>query len=78
MGLHNISEPSDSVRFVAIERRHLPNRRDCWRGGRRETDWFNRPIAAWRHQLAPRPSPLRQWIAMLPLHHMAPDRPRGR
>jgi hypothetical protein len=77
MGFHNSSEPSDSLRFVAIERRHMPDRRDYWRGGRRETDWFNRPIAAWR-ELAQRPSPLRPWIATLPLHHMAPDRPQGR
>lgn len=76
MGMHNASEPGDAAPVVAIDRRHMPNRRAFWRGGRRDTDWFNRSIGAWRH-LEQRLSPLRQWIATLPLHHMAPDRQQG-
>jgi hypothetical protein len=28
---------------IAMERRHAPDRRSNWRGGRRDTDWTNRP-----------------------------------
>jgi hypothetical protein len=33
--------------IVIVERRHLPDRRTTWRGGRRNTDWTNRPLGAW-------------------------------
>ena len=29
---------------VLFERRLRPDRRDSWRGGRRDSDWLNRPI----------------------------------
>jgi hypothetical protein len=37
-------EPSDvPPPVVTMERRSAPDRRDSWRGGRRDADWFNRP-----------------------------------
>jgi len=34
----------DSPPVVTMERRHSPDRRaGAWRGGRRDTDWMNRP-----------------------------------
>jgi hypothetical protein len=33
--------------IVAVERRRQPDRRTTWRGGRRDTDWMNRPPGAW-------------------------------
>jgi hypothetical protein len=50
---------------VLIERRHTPDRRAAWRGGRRNSDWANRPTGAWRHfeqRLF-----WRQFLAKLPL-----------
>jgi len=32
---------------ITVERRRLPDRRTFWRGGRRNTDWTNRPLGAW-------------------------------
>jgi hypothetical protein len=29
------------------DRRRSPDRRDSWRGGRRDSDWINRPPGAW-------------------------------
>ena len=31
---------------VFVERRRTPDRRKEWRGGRRDSDWINRPPAA--------------------------------
>jgi hypothetical protein len=62
---------ADLPPVVAVERRHQPDRRRFWRGGRRNSDWTMRPPGAWRHmerQLAP----WRQWIAKLPLPGMSP------
>jgi hypothetical protein len=50
----------------AEERRHRPDPRTSWRGGRRNTDWTNRPIGAWR-QLEQGRSPWREWIAKVPV-----------
>jgi hypothetical protein len=33
----------DDIPVVAIERRRRPDRRRAWRGGRRDSDWLNRP-----------------------------------
>ena len=30
-----------------VERRRAPDRRTVWRGGRRDSDWVNRPPSAW-------------------------------
>ena len=32
--------------FVLFERRSRPDRRSQWRGGRRDSDWLNRPLGA--------------------------------
>jgi hypothetical protein len=32
---------------VVFDRRHAPDRRDRWRGGRRDSDWHNRPDGVW-------------------------------
>jgi hypothetical protein len=48
------------------ERRLRPDQRTSWRGGRRNTDWTNRPIGAWRHLEQGR-SPWREWIAKVPV-----------
>jgi hypothetical protein len=29
-----------------LERRQVPDRRKVWRGGRRDSDWKNRPLGA--------------------------------
>jgi len=57
---------TDLPPVVLFERRHTPDRRTIWRGGRRNTDWINRPIGAWK-DLELRFSPWRQWLAKLPL-----------
>jgi hypothetical protein len=66
MELHTVAEACDAPVVVIVEQRHTPDRRGFWRGGRRNTDWFNRPIGAWRH-LEQRAAPWRQWFARLPL-----------
>jgi hypothetical protein len=30
-----------------VDRRKTPDRRTVWRGGRRDSDWTNRPPGAW-------------------------------
>ncbi len=57
---------SDVPVFPAEERRLRPDPRSSWRGGRRNTDWTNRPIGAWRHLEQGR-SPWRHWIAKVPV-----------
>ena len=32
---------------VHVERRLNPDRRTIWRGGRRDSDWTERPLGAW-------------------------------
>jgi hypothetical protein len=62
--MHDSPEPTDIPPLVLVERRHTPDRRGFWRGGRRNTDWMNRPIGAWR-SLESRLSPWRQWLGTL-------------
>lgn len=38
----------DPPPIVMMERRRQPDRRTPWRGGRRDTDWINRPLGAWK------------------------------
>jgi hypothetical protein len=33
---------------ILYDRRKSPDRRDTWRGGRRDSDWLHRPPGAWR------------------------------
>ena len=45
---HVVSEALDvPPPMPAVERRRTPDRRTVWRGGRRDTDWINRPADAW-------------------------------
>lgn len=37
----------DIPQAVLCERRRFPDRRTVWRGGRRDTDWIDRPSGAW-------------------------------
>jgi hypothetical protein len=36
----------DDVPVVLFDRRRAPDRRRAWRGGRRDSDWLNRPPGA--------------------------------
>jgi len=49
---------------VIVERRLTPDRRMTWRGGRRNTDWTNRPLGAWA-QLERQLSSWPDWFARL-------------
>jgi hypothetical protein len=63
---HIISERVDGsdvpVAPPVVERRKTPDRRVVWRGGRRDSDWINRPLdgltrleaehkSAWRRKI---------------------------
>ena len=51
-----------------VDRRRNPDRRAVWRGGRRDSDWVNRPPRAWEHLDANRRKPsLLRW-AVSALH----------
>jgi hypothetical protein len=59
-----MQEPTDFhdlPHVIIVERRRQPDRRSCWRGGRRNTDWTNRPSGAW-HQFEAQLVPWRQWL----------------
>jgi hypothetical protein len=66
--MQDVQTRIDLPDVVFVERRHAPDRRIVWRGGRRNTDWMNRPIGAWR-QLEQRGAGWRHWLAKLPLTH---------
>jgi hypothetical protein len=38
---------AEAVPYVGVDRRRQVTRRAAWRGGRRDTDWTNRPPGAW-------------------------------
>jgi hypothetical protein len=59
-GMQTSKEFIDEVPWFAIERRTASERRAMWRGGRRDTDWINRPPGA-LDQLNARPN----WLATL-------------
>jgi hypothetical protein len=39
----HVAELHDVPTVVLLDRRRTPDRRATWRGGRRDTDWINRP-----------------------------------
>jgi hypothetical protein len=41
--MHHAAERIEIVPRVVVDRRHAADRRASWRGGRRDTDWINRP-----------------------------------
>jgi hypothetical protein len=47
-----LAEQPDVPPFVVVERRHQPDRRSLWRGGRRDSDWITRPAGAWKRVAA--------------------------
>jgi hypothetical protein len=47
---------------LVVDRRRTPDRRAFWRGGRRDTDWLNRPLSA----LAPLPAKVKSWFRWWP------------
>ena len=49
---------------VLMERRHAPDWRALWRGGRRDRDWQDRPDGAWS-RVAGRTALLREWRRLL-------------
>jgi hypothetical protein len=59
--VHELHAIDDVPPLVPFERRHRPDRRGSWRGGRRATDWTCRPIGAWR-QFEQVVSGWRQWL----------------
>ena len=69
MEQHNLADFCDAPPIVTVERRHTPDRRTDWRGGRRDTDWLSRPIGAWDH-LQHIMTPWRQWVARGPLGYL--------
>jgi hypothetical protein len=44
---HVVSNVVDVPPLPMVERRRSPDRRAVWRGGRRDSDWVNRPPDAW-------------------------------
>jgi hypothetical protein len=49
---HIVSNVSDvPLAPPLVERRKNPDRRAVWRGGRRDSDWVNRPRMAWANLL---------------------------
>jgi hypothetical protein len=58
-------EFSDFPPVVLIERRRRPDRRRTWRGGRRDSDWINRPPGV-LSRMPGKPAPgLWRWLAPL-------------
>ena len=49
---HSFDSECDAPLIVSVERRRQPDRRTVWRGGRRDTDWINRPPGAWERAAA--------------------------
>ena len=50
-----VAVADDPPPVVIQERRHAPDRRTGWRGGRRDHDWLTRPLHGWsRHTVGSR------------------------
>jgi hypothetical protein len=67
--IHISLPPTDDIPIAPflMDRRRTPDRRSRWRGGRRDTDWVNRPPDAWARVIDDaRPTALwRQMLASL-------------
>ena len=63
--MHVRGDFTDLPNVIPFERRRYPDRRTEWRGGRRATDWLNRPAGAWA-QFEGSFAPWRQWLAKFP------------
>jgi hypothetical protein len=64
---HIIADVSDvPVAPPLADRRRLPDRRKEWRGGRRDSDWVNRPPDSLsKLQAARSPNPIRRVVSTL-------------
>jgi hypothetical protein len=51
-----------------MDRRRTPDRRAIWRGGRRDSDWRERPLGAWSRAHDGQPEPA--WKRMLASLHL--------
>jgi hypothetical protein len=67
----HITHRADDVPVVPflMERRCTPDRRIEWRGGRRDTDWQNRPLGAWARVGTRDRKPLR-WVRLFSALHL--------
>ncbi|HSC27967.1 MAG TPA: hypothetical protein VLD67_11875 [Vicinamibacterales bacterium] len=56
--MKHIIVQADDIPYLpsVMDRRKGPDRRTAWRGGRRDSDWLNRPPGAWA-QIATRRRP---------------------
>jgi hypothetical protein len=63
--MHRDLDLQDLPPIVIVERRREHDRRTFWRGGRRNTDWTNRPPGAWA-QLERQQSSWHHWLTTLP------------
>jgi len=61
--MHRIADLLDVVPGVLVDRRLSPDRRTTWRGGRRDSDWVNRPPGSLaRMQRSERAGAWRRWL----------------
>ncbi len=51
----------EELPVVLFERRRRPDRRSSWRGGRRDSDWLNRPPDSLDRLGSPRRQLWRRW-----------------
>jgi hypothetical protein len=59
--MQNTEILTESIPWFAVDRRRAPDRREQWRGGRRDTDWtLNRPAGVLDQRAA-----RTDWIATL-------------
>ena len=74
--MRQVIDVTDVPPVQTEERRHRPDPRGVWRGGRRDTDWINRPIGAWRtlEQIRVGRLPWREWIARVPVPAFSTER----
>ena len=64
--MQNLDNANDVPDVVFLDRRHTPERRSFWRGGRRNTDWLKRSLGGWQ-QFEQRLGGWRHWLAKLPI-----------
>jgi len=68
-GVKHITLQTDDVPLAPIlmDRRRHPDRRAIWRGGRRDSDWFQRPPGAWTRMAV---QPTARWQRVLASLHL--------
>jgi len=68
--MHVSPEEASATPPLAVDRRRMPDRRTEWRGGRRDSDWINRPPGALARFESARPSPGGRWRTLLHSLHI--------